>query len=270
MLANPFHCLFCLSSKGPFTKQEHPIPESLGNDDMILPPGYVCDSCNQYFGAAIEQEALAKAPFSVARVAQAIRNKKGRYPIVSGSGLCLQSSGYWDRFLLRSDPPHRHMRLLRDGRLVLNPQWVHPQLFVRFLLKIGLEISVLSREVNPYTPNFDAARLCARRGCKAKEWDFAFGLYPNRDDLVTFTRSDEIGPLETRQIYQWEMGVMESGDVMFNFIYETMIFAVNLSRPPACEYILGFNLRNDFSIHSRWSGIPKSQGGTWGQSALRR
>jgi hypothetical protein len=253
MLANPFRCMFCLTNTGPFTRQEHLIPESLGNDDVILPPGYVCDDCNQYFGSAIEQKALAKAPFSVARVTQAIRNKKGHYPIVSGDGWFLQSSGFWDRCLLRSDPPHQNLWPCCNGQLVLNPKWGQSDLIVRFLLKIGLELLVLSRDVNPYAANFDAARLCARRGRNAKFWDFAYGLYPNRNDLVTSTRSDEIGPLETRQIYQWDMGVMESGDVMFSFIYETMIFAVNLSKPSALEYILGFNLRNVYSVHSRWS-----------------
>ncbi len=37
-------CLFC-GSNGPFLRLEHIIPESLGNDDLVL-QGEVCDVCN--------------------------------------------------------------------------------------------------------------------------------------------------------------------------------------------------------------------------------
>jgi HNH endonuclease len=43
-------CLFCKSEdKNCFTSEEHVFPESLGNKTVILPPGVVCDVCNQYF-----------------------------------------------------------------------------------------------------------------------------------------------------------------------------------------------------------------------------
>lgn len=251
MIVNHFRCLFCLTTGGPFTKVEHPIPESLGNDDVILPPGYVCDRCNQYFGTKLEQEVLNKAPFSVFRVSQAIRNKKWNLPLIVNDGLRFRSTGYWDRILIQSNPPHRHLRLLGRGeRLLLNPEWANPDMLTRFLLKIGLEVLAFSDNVNPYAAAFDSARHCARRGNLASEWEFAFGLYPDRGELVQSSRLDEIGPLETRQIYQFEMGVMDSGDLMFNFIYETACFAVNLSRPPSTEYILGFNVRKRFALHS--------------------
>jgi len=71
--------------------------------------------------------------------------------------------------------------------------------------------------------------------------------------LLISKRVDEIGPLETRQLYEYGLGVMESGDVMFQFIYGTTVFAINLSRPPATEYIVGFNLINSFALRSRWN-----------------
>lgn len=255
MPSKPHRCIFCLKTKGPFTREEHPIPESLGNDDLVLPPGLVCDGCNQYFGSKVEQEVLGKAPFAVARVSQAIRNKKGRHPSVGTDGLSLRSLGFWDRLLFRSDPPHRSIWPLQGGRLALNPQWVHPDLLVRFLLKVGLELLALSDDVDPFSSMFDGARECARRGHRAGGWDFALGIYPKRSDLIISKRTDDFGPLETRQIYQWGLGVMESGDVMFNFIFETMMFAANLSRPPSLEYILGFNKLNPFCIESRWSAF---------------
>jgi hypothetical protein len=81
--------------------------------------------------------------------------------------------------------------------------------------------------------------------------------YPDRDDLVTASRVDQHGHLETRQIYEYGLGVMASGDIMFSFVYATSVFAVYLSRPPSIEYIMGFNNCNSFAIRSRWTEFRK-------------
>jgi hypothetical protein len=253
-------CLFCQSVRGPFTRDEHPIPESLGNDDLILPPGTVCDPCNQYFGSKIEQPVLNCAPFGTERVVQAVRNKRGRLPRVRNRDIEIQSTGYWDRLILASTPPHRSLRALPGGGAILNSEWVSPSLLARFLLKVGLELLAIADIVTPHEPQFDAARRCARFGTSSDEWDFGIGLYPVRDDLVTAARVDQYGPLETRQIYQYGLGVMASGDVMFSFIYATSVFAINLSRPPCLEYIMGFNDCNSFTIESRWTAFRKHRG----------
>jgi hypothetical protein len=143
----------------------------------------------------------------------------------------------------------------------LNPEWAHPNLLVRFLLKMGLELFAMAESVTPYESRFNAARECARFGTAADHWDFAIGLYPDRDDLLTAARVDEYGPLETRQMYQYGLGVMASGDVLFNFVYATSVFAVNLSRTSALEYIMGFNDRNSFTLDSRWNVFPRRVGG---------
>lgn len=54
----PFKCIFCLRSDRTFCSTEHVIPQSLGNDELVLPVGWVCDSCNQHFGTEIEAKAL--------------------------------------------------------------------------------------------------------------------------------------------------------------------------------------------------------------------
>jgi len=261
MTLSASRCLFCLSADGPFTRDEHPIPESLGNDDTIMPPGIVCDSCNQYFGTKLEQPVLNAAPFGVERVVQAIRNKKGKIPRVTNRDIELRSTGYWDRIALASNPPHRGLFRLPDGRTVLNPKWAHPNLLARFLLKMGLELFAMAESATPYESRFNPARECARFGTAADNWDFAIGLYPDPDDLLTTARVVEYGPLETRQIYQYGLGVMASGDVQFSFVYATSVFAVNLSRPSALEYIMGFNDRNSFTLDSRWNAFPKRVGG---------
>lgn len=71
-------CLFC-DKEGPYTKQEHIIPEALGNDSLILLKE-VCDDCNQYFGSKIESFVLEKTPIAFWRTFLGIRKKKGKLP----------------------------------------------------------------------------------------------------------------------------------------------------------------------------------------------
>jgi hypothetical protein len=39
-------CIFCRTKEEKFTFPEHVYPESLGNTEIILPAGLVCDACN--------------------------------------------------------------------------------------------------------------------------------------------------------------------------------------------------------------------------------
>jgi hypothetical protein len=73
-------CLFC-NSRGPYNTTEHIIPESLGNDDLVLSDD-VCDSCQNYFGKEIEKFVLSKTPIAVWRAYLGIRTKGGDLPVV--------------------------------------------------------------------------------------------------------------------------------------------------------------------------------------------
>src|SRR5919202_6972188 len=85
----PFLCRFCRQPDGPFNAVEHPIPESLGNDDLIIPRGWICDSCNHYFGAKVEQKAAALPPFSIERSLFSVPSKKRQLPRHQGDGSAL-------------------------------------------------------------------------------------------------------------------------------------------------------------------------------------
>jgi len=73
-------CIFCKESES-FNTVEHIIPESLGNDDLLI-HGHVCDVCQNYFGKEIENFVLNKTPFAFWRIIYGIKSKKGRYPII--------------------------------------------------------------------------------------------------------------------------------------------------------------------------------------------
>lgn len=74
-------CIFCHKDSSTSKSVEHIIPESLGNKEHILPKGYVCDACNNYFSVKIEKELLAQPYFVSMRRRNDIRTKKGKYVV---------------------------------------------------------------------------------------------------------------------------------------------------------------------------------------------
>jgi hypothetical protein len=249
----PNDCLFCRRQNTSFQRVEHPIPESLGNDDFILPPGWVCDACNQYFGAKIEARVLSMPPFSIERAAFSVTTKKGRLPLHQDDGFALAATGFTQMLaIVDQGNTVAARRVMETGVYIPDTPPRYDDFMIRFMLKVGLEV-LLAHQVDVYDGRYDLARRCARYGERVHEWDLAYGVYPRRKDLLLARRWDALGAISTHQIYQFDAGVMDSGDVMFNFIYATSMMAVNLSRPPATEYILGFNARNSFALRSRWS-----------------
>lgn len=73
-------CLFCKSEdRDRFTSEEHVFPESLGNKTIILPPGVVCDVCNQYF-SKLENQFIHSYPMLFGRFLSPEPTKKGKWP----------------------------------------------------------------------------------------------------------------------------------------------------------------------------------------------
>lgn len=243
----PFRCLFCLRTDVAFTRVEHPIPESLGNDDWVLPAGYVCDRCNQYFGSKVENRVISGPPFILERMGYAVKSKKGRLPTCEiQPHLHMVATGYTDTAYLVAEwgyVEHSHSKLQRERFLADLPEQSATYIS-RFLLKIGLE-ALLRSPLDPYSSAFDSARAHARRGTLGDTWQVGYAIYPRRKDLEILTRYDEAGPIIRRQLYDWQLGVLPSGDVSMYFIYGQHIFACNLSRPPIVEYLVDFNRHND-------------------------
>lgn len=78
-------CLFCRQDSSATKSVEHIIPESLGNKTLILPLGYVCDKCNNYFAREVEKPFLEQLSIRLLRFQEAVPNKKNRIPIIDGS-----------------------------------------------------------------------------------------------------------------------------------------------------------------------------------------
>src|ERR1019366_1530583 len=77
-------CIFCKNNSTGSKALEHIVPESLGNEEHTLPPGIVCDPCNNYFASGIEQPVLESGYFLTSRFNALIPNKRRRMPSLSG------------------------------------------------------------------------------------------------------------------------------------------------------------------------------------------
>ncbi len=60
--------------------KEHIIPLSLGNDQLIIPPGVICDECNNYFAREIEKAFLANETISRLRSFHLVPNRRKKVP----------------------------------------------------------------------------------------------------------------------------------------------------------------------------------------------
>lgn len=191
-------CLFCRSD-GPFTTVEHVIPESLGNDDLVL-EGHVCDKCQTYFGAKLERYVLEKSPVGFWRVFLGTTTKKGNRPRVDmsqprKSGLLPATHKHHDDLAFQSHADEsveitkispEILREIREGtrtefRVVFTPHMLY--MLGRFLCKVGIELLCVADPADARTSRFDAARHYARCGPSRPLWPILWAQDGEIDDL---------------------------------------------------------------------------------------
>ena len=179
-------CLFC-NAYGPYKTIEHIIPESLGNDDLVLSDD-VCDSCQSYFGKEVERFVLSKTPIAFWRTYLGIKTKKSELPSVDLSlpkirkGRLPNVHPESDDFGLKayidgSTEVTLESEVLRDDiisgkrnqlNLILTPLVL--QMMGRFLCKIGIELICLSDSNLARSAQFDQARNYARSPKPRELW----------------------------------------------------------------------------------------------------
>lgn len=222
----PHDCLFCRSVDARFTRVEHPIPESLGNDEDVIPPGFVCDACNQYFGSKVEAVVLDMPPILLERTAASIRTKKGRLPVYGrDTEAPLFAIPELPGALLSSDrgaPPS--VVASEPSRL----QWVR---LTQLMLKMGLEL-LLATEFDPYDERFDAARRFARHAPRGAMWQLVVGQWASSlEELVVSYGRDAFGLTAQEAVYEYFLGAFPDGGIGFEFVFRTHVFGCRLDRP---------------------------------------
>jgi hypothetical protein len=166
-------CVFC---RQPATgsRVEHILPESLGGKDWAtLPPGIVCDPCNQYFGSKVERLALGSFPFLAFRLLLGIPTKRGRSPQME-SHLGRLSSGPAGSIHIDAadESTARGIASGEISQVRIPAVPMEPLAVCRMLLKMGIEVIASNSHADALDGRLDAARLFARSPAKGAAWWF--------------------------------------------------------------------------------------------------
>ena len=202
---------------------EHIIPESLGNDEMVL-TDEICHSCNNHF-AKIEQFVLQKTDIAFWRALLGIRTKKGKLPSVdlsqpknakgafpnchpqhsNGVGFTAHVDGSCS-VDITNDQVVRKLILEDkvDFKFVMTPSVLNQ--FGRFLCKIGVEMICYIEPGRARSSKFQAARIYARHGTMTDLWPIFHFSSGNVHALV---RSNEDG---TEDVDCYEYSLLEMGE----------------------------------------------------------
>jgi hypothetical protein len=231
------------------------MPESIGSKGRTLPPGVVCDTCNNYFARKVEQPLLGHHSMRNLRGWHRVANKRGKSPSVVGwiagtdveVGLSLDSNGQ-----LRVEPEkERHRRILNQ---VLEPgpfgSLQIPLLFKlemdppkremsRFLAKMGLESvaeTFLLTSGPPddlvYGPFFDGIRDFARHGNNYPEWPYSQRrIYPI-ETLMQHPKTNDW--VQAGFGCRWFM--TKRKETLFVFCFYGVEFVINLGGPSDAGY----------------------------------
>lgn len=144
----PFICIFCRST-GSFNSVEHIIPESLGNDIVVLAKGWICDKCNQII-SKVERHVVFNSIIGVERCSMGVITKKKKPARALTHGITWLAApgkrlGVVGAEANWSKVPVLWNREFTGGKLVIP---LHDETcydIAKFLLKIGVEVVEVGR-----------------------------------------------------------------------------------------------------------------------------
>lgn len=143
MRESPFECIFC-KAEGPFSSVEHIVPESMGNDILILEKGWVCDNCNNIC-SKFEEKVMSNSILGIERCRLGVVTKKKRPAKAWTHGITWYSEPTKERNIVSVEVrgnkcPVLWNRSSNCGKIVIplhDKSCIH---ISKLLLKMGLEI----------------------------------------------------------------------------------------------------------------------------------
>jgi hypothetical protein len=238
---------------------EHIVPESLGNTTLVLPPGLVCDRCNNYFARKVEGPFLNSPAILALRHLEGVQNKRGRIPgmdVVLGNGI----PGRLERHPALKIPFSLDVSATDAAWLTKNPgAWPTCASFpspdrpdptrdvARFLAKAGLEHLVHRNLDFPEglesifgAPELEPCRRFARYGEGPKHWGVRVERIYDADHLF-----EENLPDDQRV---WEMDLLIPDD------RESAFFAMSIFGLELAINLIG----PDLGSYDRWRALARA------------
>lgn len=199
-------CLFCIIGTD-FNTVEHIIPESLGNDELIL-KGEVCDKCQNFF-SHIENYVLSKTPIGFWRTFLGIKTKGRKLPSVDFTKRAVTKGVFPDShkqhddigFIAHDDfstelkiskSINDYINDIGEGRLqyVITPKVIFE--LGRFLGKIGLELICVQDSVFARSSDFNEIRKYVRQGSQKELWAIFHASSGKIEDLFLYEQVEDV------------------------------------------------------------------------------
>lgn len=251
-------CLFCKQDSSNTKSVEHIIPESLGNKTMILPRGYVCDKCNNYFAIKVEKPFMELPEIRQLRFQEMIPNKKNKMPQMEAlynwkSPVKLGWDVKQDECMLyidANDEVFNEILCKEKGDIMFpaftNETTIQSSIIVsRLLAKVALEAladrsKMLEGSLDELIDykEFDKIRNHARRGI-VSEWPCSIRRIYSMDTLWKCEKDRE-----KQKIYEADFLMIDKGgegDTKYVILYFVVVlwgmeFAINMAEPEIDEY----------------------------------
>jgi hypothetical protein len=164
-------CIYCLRTSADFASEEHIFPESMGNDELILPKGFVCKDCNNGVLSVLDNTLLEFEPIAFLQVQFVSYKKGGEFPKARFQNVWFERTGPHDIRAVAQDKSGlpREMTELGDGhisfQLQMRGKTFHPKALARSLYKIGLGLVALSQgQKQACDSRYDEARDFIQKG----------------------------------------------------------------------------------------------------------
>jgi hypothetical protein len=254
-------CIFCKAESSTSVTIEHLIPESLGNIEHVLPPGVVCDNCNNYFARKIEKPLLDSDYFVHVRHRAEVYSKKGKIPPIKAihieSATIVEMGKHkGDRFIYpsRERDSQRFVNGIlqsKKGTLVFPVHQAAPdeQIVSRFIGKVALEalahmLLAVPRGLEEvvHKPELDELRIYVRRGRHGFVWPYHQRII--YDEGAVFYE-EGYGHYET--LHEYTFLYTEAHELYFVLAIFGVEYTLNMGVPDISRYLEWLNLHGSAS-----------------------
>lgn len=137
-------CIYCLSETGTFKSEEHILPETLAGDNIYLPKGLVCDTCNYGISSELDKALINFEPIASLRVEFTPYTKAGKFPKANFQNMVMEKTDPNHIKITAKDKTARpkNERTLEDGQIAFDLNWrgkkLTWKLYARAIYKFAL------------------------------------------------------------------------------------------------------------------------------------
>jgi hypothetical protein len=243
------NCIFCKRDSTHSVSSEHIVPESLWNTQTVLPPGIVCDGCNNYFARKVEKPFLDSPSIRQLRFLENIPSKAGRVP----PGFGVMQPGFPVEIVrpgkdigdtaLSIDLPcdaSRYVTSRKTATVIVPTMWRLPEERVvsRLLAKMAIEVLALRVLNSPggvafvaAEPQLEPLRLFARRGTPQR-WPFHSRRIYRSDRSLAAPNGTLL-----QTIHEFDLLYTAHNELYFIFALFGLELAINVGGPEIDGYV---------------------------------